>query len=299
MGTPEFAVASLQTLLNSKHEVVGVVTATDKLGGRGGNQLLQSDVKKFALANHLNTLQPEKLRDKTFLKALQDLNADVFIVVAFRMLPEVVWNMPKNGTYNIHGSLLPKYRGAAPINWAIINGEKETGVSFFKLKHEIDTGNVLLQSKIEIENEDDFGTLYYKLEKLGAETLLLGLEMIVNGNESFLIQNESEVCHAPKIFHETCEINFNQASKKVHDFVRGLSPHPTAHFNFFGEEMKIYKSAYEIKAHNYKMGEIIIDGKKSIKITTLDGFLLLLDIKLEGKRRMNVIDFLNGYNPKL
>lgn len=298
MGTPEFAVASLQELINGHHEVAAVVTATDKLGGRGGNQLLQSEVKKFAVNNNLKLLQPKSLNSKKFLNELKELNADIFIVVAFRMLPEVVWNMPKMGTFNIHASLLPKYRGAAPINWAIINGEKETGISFFKLKHEIDTGNILLQNKLSIDADDDFGSLYTKLKSLGAKTLRQGLELLMEGKENFIPQNENEVCHAPKIFHETCKIDFNQTVDKVYNFIRGLSPHPGAYFDFFGEEMKVFKAATEYVDHDETIGGIDIKGRKEIKIACTNGYIKLLELKLQGKKRMSVSDFLNGYTTK-
>lgn len=295
MGTPEFAVSSLQALLNSEHEVVAVVTATDKLGGRGGKELLQSEVKKYALQNGLYILQPEKLKAKEFITALKNINADIFIVVAFRMLPEVVWNMPKYGTYNIHASLLPKYRGAAPINWAIINGESKTGVTFFKLKHNIDTGNVLLQHAVEITKEDDFGSMYEKLKVLGSKTLIEGLSKITQNKIDFIEQDELEVSHAPKIFHETCKINFNQTSEQVYNFIRGLSPYPAAHFDFYGEEMKVYKSKPIIQKHDHKPGEIIMNGAVALLVTTMDGYIDILEFKLEGLKKMPYVAFYNGY----
>lgn len=295
MGTPEFAVASLDALMNSKHEVAAVVTATDKLGGRGGKQLLQSDIKKYAIEKSIKVLQPERLKSKEFINELKLINADIFIVVAFRMLPEMIWNMPACGTYNIHASLLPKYRGAAPINWAIINGEKETGVTFFKLKHEIDTGNILLQSKIEINDNDDFGTMYSKLKELGANTALQGLNMIENDQIIFMEQDEKEVSHAPKIFHETCKINFNQTAEQVRNFIRGLSPYPAAYFDFYGEEMKVYKSKPIIQKHDHQPGEIIMKGLSGLLVTTVDGYIDVLELKLENLKRMSYVAFYNGY----
>jgi methionyl-tRNA formyltransferase len=298
MGTPDFAVASLDRLREHGCDIVGVVTATDKLGGRGGKQLLQSDVKKYALAHSLNILQPEKLKSKQFIAELAALNADLFIVVAFRMLPEIVWSMPRLGTFNLHGSLLPKYRGAAPINWAIINGESETGVTTFMLKHEIDTGAIIMQRAMPILEEDDFGTIYDKLKMVGADLVMDTVESIANGNVSYQSQDDSLACHAPKIFHENCQISFGQPARTVYNFVRGLAPYPCAHMDFYGEEMKVYKATYEIVGHSHAVGSILTDKKKYLKIAVLDGYIALQDIKLEGKKRMAIQDFLNGYKWK-
>jgi methionyl-tRNA formyltransferase len=299
MGTPDFAVSSLERLVNEGYDVVGVVTATDKLGGRGGKQLLQSDVKKYAVEKGLNVLQPDKLKSASFRKALSELEANLFIVVAFRMLPEVVWSMPKYGTFNLHGSLLPKYRGAAPINWAIIKGEKETGVTTFMLQHEIDTGAIILQEATEITEEDNFGEVYDRLKAIGADLVLKTVQLIESDKVTFQPQDETLACHAPKIFHGNCNIDFHQPAKAVNNFIRGLAPHPSAHFTFEGEEMKVYLSKYETTSHNDKIGAVHTDKKKYLKISTTDGYVYLLDVKLEGKKRMGIVDFLNGYKWKI
>ncbi|MEO6133799.1 MAG: methionyl-tRNA formyltransferase, partial [Ginsengibacter sp.] len=232
MGTPDFAVPSLRTLYEAGFDIAAVVTAPDKPAGRG-LQLTESAVKKFAVEKNLKILQPEKLKNLEFIEALENLKADVQVVVAFRMLPEVVWNMPPLGTINLHGSLLPQYRGAAPINWAIINGEKETGVTTFKLQHAIDTGNILFQEKIKIEEDDTAGTVHDKMMKTGAQLLLHTLDELAAGNTSETRQPETdltgeELKHAPKIFTETCEIDWNNNIDTTYNFIRGLSPYPTA-----------------------------------------------------------------------
>lgn len=298
MGSPDFAVCSLNALLEDEHEVVGVVTSTDKLGGRGGNQLLESEVKKYALSKNLKIFQPKNLKNPNFIKKIINLNADIFIVVAFRMLPEILWSLPRLGTYNIHGSLLPSYRGAAPINWAIINGEKTTGVTMFKLQQNIDTGSIISQSKIDILTDDDFGGVYEKLKWKGAELLISTLKDIANDNYDLLIQDDSKASQAPKIFHETCEIDFNKDGESIKNFVRGLSPYPAAHFNFYDQEMKVYRVNVIEQEHNYKNGTVLIEGKKSLRIACNNGFVEITDLKLEGKKRMNATDFLNGYKFK-
>ena len=298
MGTPEFAVASLDILIKNGYNVVAVVTATDKLGGRGGKQLLQSAVKQYAVAHNLPVLQPEKLKNPEFVETLRDLQADLFIVVAFRMLPEIVWTMPPLGTMNLHGSLLPKYRGAAPINWAIIKGEKETGVTTFFLKHEIDTGDVLFTATVPISPDMTAGELHDKMMQIGAETVLESVKTIEKGNYALQVQADTEATHAPKIFFETCEINFNQSTQDVHNFIRGLSPYPTAWTNLDGLKLKVFKAAIDVSSENvenHEAGKILTDQKNFIKIKTSDGFILLLDIQLEGRKRMSVKDFLNGY----
>jgi methionyl-tRNA formyltransferase len=301
MGTPEFAVASLDILVKSGYNVVGVVTATDKLGGRGGKQLLQSAVKQYAVANNLPVLQPEKLKNPEFVEILRGLKADLFIVVAFRMLPEIVWTMPRVGTMNLHGSLLPRYRGAAPINWAIIKGEKETGVTTFFLKHEIDTGDVLFTATIPISPDMAAGELHDDMMQVGAETVLKSVKTIEKGNYILQPQADTEATHAPKIFFETCEINFNQSTQAVHDFIRGLSPYPTAWTSLDGLKLKVFKATMDNSSENVEnlnTGKTLTDQKNFIKIRTLDGFILLLDIQLEGRKRMSVKDFLNGYQIK-
>jgi methionyl-tRNA formyltransferase len=294
MGTPEFAVCSLKALIENQFNVVAVVTATDKLGGRGGKQLLQSEVKKYALDKNLPILQPEKLKAKSFLTALKALDADIFVVVAFRMLPESVWSMPPKGTINVHGSLLPKYRGAAPINWAIINGEKETGVTTFKLSHEIDTGEIIGQKSLIIHEDDYFGVIYSKLKDLGATLLIESLNALEEGKVIFKHQDETQVSHAPKIFLETCEINFNQSPTSICNFIRGLSPFPTAFFKLNGLITKVYKASPIYTEHHLQIGSIATDHKKFLHIACQNGFVALQIIKMEGKKEMNITEFLNG-----
>jgi methionyl-tRNA formyltransferase len=295
MGTPEFAVASLNILIENNFDVVGVVTATDKLGGRGNKQLIESAVKQYAVQKNIPILQPEKLKNPDFIEILRGWHADLFVVVAFRMLPEIIWTMPRLGTMNLHGSLLPRYRGAAPINWAVINGEKETGVTTFFLKHEIDTGDVLLTDRFQIGDDETAGEVHDKMMQIGAKTLLKSVEMIEKGNYILKPQEDTEATHAPKIFTETCEINFNQTTQKVHNFIRGLSPYPTAWTTLDGLKLKVYKSQKEMTPPQYLEGKFISDNKNFIKIATQDGFIHLLDLQLEGRKRMDVKSFLNGY----
>ena len=295
MGTPDFAVASLEALITKGYNVVAVVTATDKYGGRGGKQLLESPVKRFSLSKNIPVLQPERLKAPDFVSQLREFNADIFIVVAFRMLPEIIWAMPRLGTYNIHASLLPRYRGAAPINWAIINGERKTGVTSFKLTHEIDTGQIALQKDIEIDPDDTAGSLHDKLMILGAQLLIETVNKLENGDLTLTAQNEAEVCHAPKIFHETCKIDFNQNISVVHNFIRGLSPYPAAYTYIDGRELKIYKSRAVITDHQNPPGLIATDNKTYFHIYCRSGFLDILEIKQEGKKLMDVRSWLNGY----
>jgi methionyl-tRNA formyltransferase len=314
MGTPDFAVPSLQILLDNGYDVAAVVTATDKLGGRGGKQLLESAVKKFAVSRGLPVLQPEKLRSPEFLEQLQSYNADLQIVVAFRMLPEVVWSMPKIGTFNLHGSLLPKYRGAAPINWAIINGEVETGVTTFFLQHEIDTGDLLFQEKMPIGEDDTAGEVHDRMMLLGADLVLRTVQAIERGDYQPMQQDDSLACHAPKIFHETCRIDFGKSAAEVHNFVRGLSPYPGAWATVQspltlpdgtpwqadnwsavqGIELKVFKTKKEAVAHDFPIGQFITDGKKTLKVAVKDGFVQLLELQLQGRKRLATVDFLNG-----
>ena len=297
MGTPEFAVASLDKLLRSNHKVVAVITAPDKPAGRG-MLVNESDVKKFALKNHLNILQPIKLKDPEFLATLKSLEADLQVVVAFRMLPEVVWNMPALGTINLHASLLPQYRGAAPINWAIINGEKETGITTFKLQHEIDTGNILFQQKIAIANNDTAGTLHDNLMIAGADLVLKTVNNIAEGNMAEINQaeiNTSVQKTAPKIFTETCEINWQLPGNDVYNLVRGLSPYPTAFTFLSNKKLKIYSAEKEIVDEPVTPGQVFSDNKTYLKFSTADGYLLLKEIQLEGKKKMKIEDFLNGW----
>ena len=304
MGTPGFAVESLKALVENKYNVVGVITAPDRPAGRG-YKLQPSAVKEYALSQGLNILQPEKLRDETFLKDLKDLKADIQVVVAFRMLPEVVWDMPPMGTFNLHGSLLPQYRGAAPINWAIINGEKQTGVTTFFLKHEIDTGKIILQEKIDIEPNDNVEVIHDKLMQIGATLVTKTIDAILNDeieakSQDNFFNSESDLKPAPKIFKETCEIDWTKTSSEVHNFVRGLSPYPAAWTNLkVNEEIltfKVFETNPIIEQHNLLPGSIITDNKATLRIATQDGFVELLDIQLSGKRRMKTSQFLNGFS---
>ena len=297
MGTPDFAVPSLQVLVENGYEVVGVITATDKYGGRGGKKLIESAVKQYAVSQNLNVLQPKNLKDSQFIEEVRSLNADLQIVVAFRMLPEVIWNMPRLGTYNLHGSLLPKYRGAAPINWAVINGEEETGVTSFKLKHEIDTGDLLFQEKIKIHDDESAGDVYSRLMELGGKVVLKTVKAIESGDYELLQQDNSQVTKAPKIFRETCEINFNQPARTVYNFIRGLSPYPGAWTMVDGSEFKILKAGIsdETLSKNHQPGDIITDNKKYLKIACQNGYIAALDVKMQGKKQMDIKSFLNGY----
>nr|WP_294906143.1 methionyl-tRNA formyltransferase [uncultured Lacibacter sp.] len=323
MGTPEFAVASLDALVQAGYNIVGVITAPDKPAGRG-MKITESAVKKYAVQHGLHVLQPEKLKNPVFLKELISLRADLQIVVAFRMLPEVVWNMPKLGTVNVHGSLLPHYRGAAPINWAVINGEKETGVTTFKLKHEIDTGDILLQESFPIGEDETAGEVHDRMKEIGAKLLVRTVEglisesieekpqsSMVNGQWSIgtpetsdthsrLTTHDSPLKHAPKIFTETCKIDFSKPVDEVHNLIRGLSPFPGAFTTFNGKMMKIYKSKKEIVAsqvapHSPTIGECITDGKTYLKFACSNGYVHVLELQLEGKKRMLTEDFLRGY----
>lgn len=295
-GTPEFAVPMLEALIASSHEVVAVVTAPDKPAGRG-MELHQSEVKQCALKHGLSVLQPEKLKNEQFVEALRSLNADLFVIVAFRMLPEVVWNMPPMGSINLHASLLPNYRGAAPINWAIINGEKETGVTTFFLQHEIDTGNIIFQEKILIEDDETAGTLYKKLMLLGAAVLSKTVDAIAVGNYPKIPQAHIvEVKKAPKIFKPDCELNFQKSAVALHNFVRGLSPYPAAYFYLKGKMLKVFRTQFEIVIHQYAVGTLLSDGKTYLKVACADGFLHLLDVQIEGKKRMDIATFLRGFS---
>jgi len=304
MGTPEFAVESLKMLVDNKYNIVGVVTMPDKAAGR--NQKIKfSAVKQFALDHKLPLLQPEKLRDESFIKELESLNADLQIVVAFRMLPEVVWNMPKYGTFNLHASLLPQYRGAAPINWVIINGEKETGATTFFLTHEIDTGKIILQEKIAIADTDDAGIVHDKLMLMGALMVKKTVDLLMEGkiegiDQSQFIHPETELKPAPKIFKETCEIQLSWTIDNVYNFVRGLSPYPAAWIDiqFPGQSdnmtLKVFETEKEPEQHNLPEGTIVTDGKKFAKIAFTDGFILLKSVQAPGKKRMDIGELLRG-----
>lgn len=297
MGTPDFAVASLKALLDAGENVVAVITSPDKPAGRG-QKLHQSAVKEFALANNLPVLQPEKLKNIDFLATLKSYKADIQVVVAFRMLPEVVWNMPSLGTINVHASLLPQYRGAAPINHAIINGEKESGVSTFLLQHEIDTGNILLSTKAKIDDNDNAGSLHDKLMVAGAETLIKTIKgfkdqtLIPMPQEDVITEN---LKHAPKIFKEDCKIDWNNTSENVYNKIRGLSPYPASFTSIDNKVLKIYEASKEENTINLPIGEYTTDKKSYIKYASADGLINLKTIQIEGKKRMTVEEFLRGY----
>ena len=324
MGTPDFAVASLDALVKAGCNIAGVITAPDKPAGRG-LKLTGSPVKKYATEHGLQVLQPVKLKDPDFLEKLKALNADLQIVVAFRMLPEAVWNMPPMGSINVHGSLLPQYRGAAPINWAVINGEKETGVTTFKLKHEIDTGDILLQESFPIGENETAGEVHDKMKEIGAQLLLRTVKGLANGtlsetpqasivNGQWSINNpqlsdihspftihHSPLKHAPKIFSETCKINFNKTTEEVHNLVRGLSPSPGAFTILNGKTLKIFRSekgwpGHDIPKSILPPGEHISDGSTFLRFACTDGYIDVKELQLEGKKKLPINDFLRGYH---
>lgn len=297
MGTPEFAVPSLDKLYEGGYDIAGVITAPDKPAGRG-MKLTESAVKKYALGKNLKILQPEKLKDPAFIEELKALKADVQVVVAFRMLPEVVWNMPPFGTLNLHASLLPQYRGAAPINWAIINGEKETGVTTFKLQHDIDTGNILLQEKIKIADDETAGTLHDKMMHIGADILLKTIRELEKGTLTEIPQvysSSSAIHHAPKIFSDTCEIQWDMDVNDVYNLIRGLSPYPAAFTFLKGKKLKIFSAEKEAAESTPKPGELVTDHKSYLKFAAKDGYIFVKEIQLEGKKRMAIDDFLRGW----
>lgn len=296
-GTPDFAVASLDALVQNGFSVLAVVTAPDKPAGRG-MQLQASAVKQYALQHQLQILQPEKLKDPQFIATLQELAADVHIVVAFRMLPELVWNMPPQGTINVHGSLLPQYRGAAPINWAIMNGETETGVTTFRLKHQIDTGNILLQSKTPIFKEDNFSTVYQRLMLMGAELLVNTLRQIEAGTILEVSQDhieESTIKHAPKLFKENLQIDFNKPAAELVNFIRGLAPFPTAYTFLEQKQLKVLLAHVVNEAPQVAVGTMQTDAKSYIRFACPDAWLYIDELQLEGKKRMDTIAFLRGF----
>lgn len=297
MGTPEFAVASLDALLASGFNVVGVVTAPDKPAGRG-QKMSESAVKKYATEHGLKVLQPVKLKDPQFISELRSLEADLQVVVAFRMLPEVVWSMPSKGTINLHASLLPQYRGAAPINWAIINGETVTGVTTFFLTHEIDTGDILFSETVTIEAFDTAGDLHDKLMNTGAGLLVKTVKAIEQHTYLEIPQDtaeeEQELKTAPKIFKDNCEINFNQEVQTVYNQIRGLSPHPAAFTKFKDKTLKIYNAVIEDKQPGIVPGGFLTDEKTYLKFACIDGFIVATDLQLEGKKRMKADEFLRG-----
>jgi methionyl-tRNA formyltransferase len=298
MGTPDFAVASLAALVDAGCNVVGVITAPDKPAGRG-MKLTESAVKKYAVEKGLYILQPEKLKNPEFIESLKALKADLQVVVAFRMLPEIVWNMPAKGTINLHGSLLPHYRGAAPIHWAVINGEKETGVTTFKLQHAIDTGDILLQKSFEIGPDQTTGDVHDRMKEIGAAVLVDTVKGIsenrLKETQQTSLGNESELKHAPKLFTENCQINWDQPVDIIHNFIRGLSPFPGALSKLDSKILKVYLSKKEQISNHELPGTVLTDGKTYLKIAASDGYIHLLDLQLEGKKRMLIEDFLRGY----
>ncbi len=308
MGTPDFAVASLDALVKAHCTIAGVITAPDKPAGRG-MKITESPVKKYAARHHLKILQPEKLRDPDFLAELRSLQADLQIVVAFRMLPEVVWNMPPLGTVNLHGSLLPQYRGAAPINWAVINGEKETGVTTFKLKHEIDTGDILMQESFPIDENDTAGEVHDKMKEIGARLLVETVKGLADGSlierpQSSIVNRGSEAAefptpdslkHAPKIFTSTSKIDWSGSINEIHNLIRGLSPYPAAYTELGDKMIKIFRSEKESLLPTIKQGRWESDGKTWLKFAAKDGYIHLKDVQLEGKKRMLIEEFLRGY----
>jgi len=297
MGTPEFAVASLDALVKAGFDIAGVITAPDKPSGRG-LKLSESAVKQYAVANGLKVLRPEKLRNPDFLNELRNLKADLQVVVAFRMLPEVVWNMPPKGTINLHASLLPDYRGAAPINWAVINGEVVSGVSTFLLKQEIDTGDILFTESVTINEDDTAGDLRDKLMEVGAGLLVKTVKAIESGDYIEKPQNEivtdAEPKHAPKIFKEDCLIDFNQPVEVVYNRIRGLSPYPAAYTTFNDKIFKIFKAGKQNSQPGIQPGGFLTDQKTYLKFACLDGFISVTDVQLEGKKRMGIEEFLRG-----
>ncbi|NOS84335.1 MAG: methionyl-tRNA formyltransferase [Ignavibacteria bacterium] len=296
MGTPEFAVPSLNILLNSHHNISAVVTVPDKPKGRG-QHIAQSDVKKFAVDAGLNILQPVSLKDPVFIEEMKDLSPDLIVVVAFRILPKNIFKLPKYGSINLHASLLPKYRGAAPINWAVINGERETGVTTFFLQEKVDTGGIIMQKNIDINADDNAGSIHDKLMKLGAQVVFDTVDLIenTNGNPPVSKQNNGEATPAPKIFKEDCRINFDQSVDKVYDFIRGLSPYPGAFTEYNSKQIKIFQTT---KSHWDSLkgpGRFFIKEGK-LYVSTLNEFLEINELQMEGKRRMNSAEFLNGYS---
>lgn len=304
MGTPDFAVESLKALVEGGYNVVGVITMPDKPAGRG-HKIQYSPVKQYALEVGLSLLQPEKLKDESFLTELKALNADLQIVVAFRMLPEVVWNMPRLGTFNLHASLLPQYRGAAPINWAVINGDTETGITTFFLTHEIDTGRIIKQEKVAIEESDNAGIVHDKLMELGARLVVETVDAILDGSvesveQSNFYSDESVLKTAPKIFKETCLLDWGLSPKQVYDFVRGLSPYPAAWTELFYPDgkivsTKVFEVAYRNEHHELALGAIVTDSKNYVDVAVNGGFVSLIEIQQAGKKRMGVKDFLRGF----
>ena len=303
MGTPEFAVTSLKRLVEGGYNVVGVITAPDRPAGRG-QKVRPSAVKEYAVSQNLPLLQPVKLQDPDFLTQLKSWNADLQIVVAFRMLPEVVWDMPRLGTFNLHASLLPQYRGAAPIHWAVINGEIETGVTTFFLDHKIDTGKIILQKKVAIKEADNVGVIHDKLMELGGELVVETVDALLNNNIQPIPQEkliEGELKNAPKLFRENCKIDWTQSVETIYNFIRGLSPYPSAWSPMFvasenkAIDVKVFASEKIIQKHNLDTGTIQTDGKEYIQVAVRDSFIVIKELQLPGKKRLKVDELLRGY----
>lgn len=299
-GTPEFAVASLEKLVDNGCRIEAVVTATDKPGGRG-HKLIESDVKRFAVERGLRVLQPERLKSAEFIEELKSIDADLFIVIAFRMLPQQVWSMPRLGTFNLHASLLPAYRGAAPINRAIINGEKQTGVTTFFLRHEIDTGDIIRREAVEIGDDENVGSLYDRLMRLGADMTLRTVDDICRGTLTTSPQPEGEFVAAPKIFREDCEIDWTASARRVHNLVRGLSPYPAAKTTIVLEggkpvETKIFRTRHADFDGRLNPGEVAVEGHRML-VGTADGVIEVMELQPSGKKRMTADAFLLGYTP--
>ncbi|MCS6928197.1 MAG: methionyl-tRNA formyltransferase [Saprospiraceae bacterium] len=297
MGTPEFAVPSLQLLWKKGYDISAVVTAPDRPGGRLG--LIESAVKKFALKHGLAVLQPEKLKAPEFIEQLRAYRADLQVVVAFRMLPEVVWAMPPLGTVNLHASLLPKYRGAAPIHWAIINGETETGLTTFRIRHAVDTGDILFQERLDIGENETAGELHDRMMHVGAQLVLRTVQAIERGDIHPQPQKEDEATYAPKIFSETCHICFDRPTVQVHNFIRGLSPSPGAWAYLQGKVFKIFRTLKEYTPPSLPPGHIIFPPSGGVWVTTVDGHVQLIEVQLESKRRLSAEEFRNGYQKKI
>jgi len=292
MGTPEFAVPSLKILLDNKYDIPTVVTVPDRKKGRGLKTSV-SDVKKFALEKDLKLLQPVSLKDEKFINEIKLLAPDLIIVVAFRILPKEIYTIPKYGSINLHGSLLPKYRGAAPINWAIMNGDTETGVTTFFLKDKVDTGNIILQKKIKIGPDDNAGIIHDKLSITGADTVLQTVKLIEKGSIIEFTQDESLASPAPKIFRDDCRINWKMKSSEIHNFIRGLSPHPAAFTMLEKKTVKIFSSMLTHTNSESEPGTVIIDNKK-LFVCTADNLIEILELQMEGKKRISALDFING-----
>jgi len=298
MGTPDFAVPCLDILIKHGYNVVGVITSTDKYGGRGNKKLLQSAVKKYAVANNLHVLQPKNLKGKRFNKDLKALNANLQVVVAFRMLPEMVWDMPEYGTFNLHGSLLPSYRGAAPINWAVMSNEIKTGVTSFKLKHEIDTGDTAIKAELPVYYFDSVEEVHDRMQLLASETVLHTVQAIEKDVISFTTQDQSLVSHAPKLFPETCQIDTGKSVTDLYHFIRGLNPFPSAWTTLEDLKLKIYE-AEPVERVIGEAGSFVSDNKRYLRLCCKDGYLDILQLQLQGKKRMKIKDFLNGYSISL